>query len=65
MLKSIFILEIILKVVIIVLGVLAWQGMKWAFVVFLVVMGIVLMTDIALLVGNYFKEKSETQKNSI
>lgn len=64
MLKSIFILEIVLKVVIIVLGILAWLGMKWAFVVFLVVMGIVLMTDIVL-VGNYFKEKSETQKNSI
>lgn len=65
MLKSIFILEIVLKVVIIVLGILAWLGMKWAFVVFLVVMGIVLMTDIVLLVGNYFKEKSETQKTGI
>lgn len=65
MLKPIFILEIVLKVVFIILGILVWKGMKWAFIVFLVVMGVVLMTDIALLVGNYFKEKSETQKTGI
>lgn len=45
---ALFVFEFILKAVLFALGILAWQGTRWAFIAFLVVLGIVMVADILL-----------------
>ena len=47
---AIFIFEFVLKAVMLALGILAWQGTKWAFVAFIILLAVVLLADIVLAV---------------
>lgn len=59
---SFFLFEFLLKAVMLILGILAWQGMKWAFVAFLIVAGVVLVADIALAVIFHFYDENLKSK---
>ena len=59
---AIFIFEFILKAVMLTLGVLAWHGMKWAFVAFVILLAVVLLADILLAVV-FFINAVKTQKS--